>query len=130
MPSALAAPVRVAGQMAVAALIAAAVAVVSLTAIARVEWPAYNSSNQLHALTTVGQVVCLAGLLAAGLLWRRGRRTLARLGAVLFLAAFSVVTIAMPLRANAENIHYLRTKRDRMGHDLRDLDHFDQGGTA
>ncbi|KMO74482.1 galactan 5-O-arabinofuranosyltransferase [Mycolicibacterium obuense] len=99
MPSALAAPVRVAGQMAVAALIAAAVAVVSLTAIARVEWPAYNSSNQLHALTTVGQVVCLAGLLAAGLLWRRGRRTLARLGAVLFLAAFSVVTIAMPLGA-------------------------------
>ena len=99
MPSALAAPVRVAGQMAVAALLAAAVAVVSLTAIARVEWPAYNSSNQLHALTTVGQVVCLAGLLAAGLLWRRGRRTLARLGAVLFLAAFSVVTIAMPLGA-------------------------------
>ena len=38
--------------------------------------------------------------------------------------------VAMPLRANAENIHYLRTKRDRMGHDLRDLDHFDQGGTA
>ncbi|NMD57202.1 MULTISPECIES: bifunctional 3,4-dihydroxy-2-butanone-4-phosphate synthase/GTP cyclohydrolase II [Tsukamurella] len=38
--------------------------------------------------------------------------------------------VPMPLRANAENIHYLRTKRDRMGHDLRDLDHFDQGGTA
>ncbi len=99
MPSALAAPVRVAGQMAVAALIAAVVAVVSLAAIARVEWPAYNSSNQLHALTTVGQVVCLAGLLGAGLVWRRGRRTLARLGAVLFLAAFSVVTLAMPLGA-------------------------------
>lgn len=99
MPGVLAAPVRVAGQMAVAAAIAAVVAVVSLTAIARVEWPAYNSSNQLHALTTVGQVVCLAGLLAAGLLWRRGRRTLARLGAVLFLAAFSVVTLAMPLGA-------------------------------
>ncbi|ADG79164.1 Riboflavin biosynthesis protein RibBA OS=Tsukamurella paurometabola (strain ATCC 8368 / DSM/ CCUG 35730 / CIP 100753 / JCM 10117 / KCTC 9821 / NBRC 16120/ NCIMB 702349 / NCTC 13040) OX=521096 GN=ribBA PE=3 SV=1 [Tsukamurella paurometabola] len=38
--------------------------------------------------------------------------------------------VPMPLRANAENIHYLRTKRDRMGHDMRDLDHFDQGGTA
>ncbi|TWS18234.1 bifunctional 3,4-dihydroxy-2-butanone-4-phosphate synthase/GTP cyclohydrolase II [Tsukamurella asaccharolytica] len=38
--------------------------------------------------------------------------------------------VAMPPRANAENIHYLRTKRDRMGHDLRGLDHFDQGGTA
>ncbi|TRW88877.1 arabinofuranosyltransferase [Mycolicibacterium sp. 018/SC-01/001] len=99
MPSALAAPVRVAGQMAVAGAIAAVVTVVSLAAIARVEWPAYNSSNQLHALTTVGQVVCLTGLLAAGLLWRRGRRTLARLGAVLFLAAFSVVTLAMPLGA-------------------------------
>lgn len=85
--------------MAVAAAIAALVAVVSMTAIARVEWPAYNSSNQLHALTTVGQVVCLAGLLAAGLLWRRGRHTLARLGATLFLAAFSVVTLAMPLGA-------------------------------
>ncbi|MEW5810593.1 MAG: galactan 5-O-arabinofuranosyltransferase [Actinomycetota bacterium] len=87
------------GQMAVAALIAAVVAVVSLAAIARVEWPAYNSSNQLHALTTVGQVACLVGLLAAGLLWRRGRRTLARLGATLFLAAFSVVTLGMPLGA-------------------------------
>src|SRR3546814_3024886 len=25
--------------------------------------------------------------------------------------------VPMPLRANAENLHYLRTKRDRMGHD-------------
>ena len=87
------------GQMVVATVLAAVVAGISLAAIARVEWPAYNSSNQLHALTTVGQVVSLAGLLAAGLLWRRGRRTLARLGAVLFLAAFSVVTLGMPLGA-------------------------------
>ena len=99
MRSALAVPVRVAGQMVAAAAIAAAVAVVSLLAIARVEWPAYNSSNQLHALTTVGQVACLAGLLASGWLWRRGRRLAARLGSVLFLAAFSVVTLAMPLGA-------------------------------
>ncbi|MGE2730698.1 galactan 5-O-arabinofuranosyltransferase [Mycolicibacterium vaccae] len=99
MRSALAAPAKVAGQMVVAAAVAVAVAVVSLVAIARVEWPAYNSSNQLHALTTVGQVGCLLGLLASGLLWRRGRRTLARVGAVLFLAAFSVVTLAMPLGA-------------------------------
>ncbi len=40
---------------------------ISLVAISRVEWPAYNSSNQLHALTTVGQFGCLAGLLASGL---------------------------------------------------------------
>lgn len=87
------------GQMAVAVIIAVTVTAVSLLAIARVEWPAYNSSNQLHALTTVGQFVCLAGLFACGLIWRRGRRVLARLGTLLFLSAFSVVTLAMPLGA-------------------------------
>ena len=87
------------GQMAVAVIIAVTVTAVSLVAIARVEWPAYNSSNQLHALTTVGQFVCLAGLFACGLVWRRGRRALARLGTLLFLSAFSVVTLAMPLGA-------------------------------
>lgn len=89
----------VTGQMVTVAALAAAVAVVSLVAIARVEWPAYNTSNQLHALTTVGQFVCLAGLFAAGLLWRRGRRTLARVAGLVFLSAFSVVTLAMPLGA-------------------------------
>ncbi|ORB60648.1 galactan 5-O-arabinofuranosyltransferase [Mycolicibacterium tusciae] len=87
------------GQMAVAAIIAVTVAAVSLVAIARVEWPAYNSSNQLHALTTVGQFACLAGLFASGLLWRRGRCVLARLGTWAFVSAFSVVTLAMPLGA-------------------------------
>ncbi|KUH66220.1 arabinofuranosyltransferase [Mycolicibacterium novocastrense] len=85
--------------MVAAAAVAIVVAVVSLAAIARVEWPAYNSSNQLHALTTVGQFACLAGLLGSGWIWRRGRRLLARAGAVLFLSAFSVVTLAMPLGA-------------------------------
>jgi 3,4-dihydroxy 2-butanone 4-phosphate synthase/GTP cyclohydrolase II len=28
----------------------------------------------------------------------------------------------MPVRANSENLHYLRTKRDRMGHDLVGLE--------
>jgi galactan 5-O-arabinofuranosyltransferase len=87
------------GQIAVAVVAAVAVAVVSLVAISRVEWPAYNSSNQLHALTTVGQFGCLAALLACGLAWRRGRRALARGGALVFLPAFSVVTLAMPLGA-------------------------------
>ena len=86
------------GQMAVAVVVAVAVAVISLAAIARVEWPAYNSSNQLHALTTVGQFACLAGLLACGWLWQRNR-LVARGGALLFLSAFAVVTIAMPLGA-------------------------------
>ncbi|MGB3351225.1 MAG: galactan 5-O-arabinofuranosyltransferase [Mycobacterium sp.] len=99
MGGALAAPIRVAGQMVLAIAVTVVIAVVALFAIARVDWPAYNSSNQLHALTTVGQVVCLAGLMACGLLWRRGRQTLARLGAVTMLAAFSLVTLAMPLGA-------------------------------
>src|SRR5215212_7372608 len=87
------------GQMAVAVVVAVVVAVISLVAIARVQWPAYNSSNQLHALTTVGQFACLAALLASGWLWRRGRRLLAHAGALIFLSAFSVATLAMPLGA-------------------------------
>src|SRR5271163_1917155 len=97
------------GHMAFAIAIATVVSVISLVAIARVEWPAYPSSNQLHALTTVGQVGCILGLLAAGWLWHpghRGRRTsdvrnrlLAQLLALVFVCAFSVVTLAMPLGA-------------------------------
>lgn len=37
--------------------------------------------------------------------------------------------VPMPVRANKENIHYLRTKRDRMGHQLEGLeDHVEQRG--
>jgi galactan 5-O-arabinofuranosyltransferase len=93
------------GQMAVAVVVAVAVAAISLAAISRVEWPAFNSSNQLHALTTVGQFACLAGLLACGWVWRRGRRTLARSGVLVFLSAFSVVTLAMPLGATKLYLH-------------------------
>jgi galactan 5-O-arabinofuranosyltransferase len=87
------------GQMAVAVVAAVVVAVISLAAIARVEWPAYNSSNQLHALTTVGQFGCLAGIFAGGWLWRRGRRLMAKATALVFSSAFAVVTLAMPLGA-------------------------------
>ncbi|MDD4866783.1 MAG: galactan 5-O-arabinofuranosyltransferase [Mycobacterium sp.] len=87
------------GQLALAAMVAAVVAVVSLNAISRVQWPAYPSSNQLHALTTVGQVGCLAGLVAAAWAWRRGRRLLARLGGLVSVSAFAVVTLGMPLGA-------------------------------
>lgn len=37
--------------------------------------------------------------------------------------------VRMPLRANAENLRYLRTKRDRMGHDLVGLDEYEGGHT-
>ncbi|WP_019683716.1 galactan 5-O-arabinofuranosyltransferase [Mycobacterium avium] len=90
------------GQMAVAVLVAVVVAVVSLTAIAGVQWPAFPSSNQLHALTTAGQVGCLAGLVAVGWVWHSftGRvRRLAQLGGLVFVSAFTVVTLGMPLGA-------------------------------
>ena len=34
--------------------------------------------------------------------------------------------VPLPLLANAENIRYLRTKRDRMGHDLVGLEDYDE----
>jgi galactan 5-O-arabinofuranosyltransferase len=96
---ALSKALETAGQMVVAALIAVIVAAVSLTAIGTVQWPAFPSSNQLHALTTVGQVTCLLGLVASGVLWRRGRELVARSGAAVFLSGFAVVTLGMPLGA-------------------------------
>jgi len=35
--------------------------------------------------------------------------------------------VALPVRANAENIRYLKTKRDRMGHELAGLEDYDEG---
>lgn len=88
------------GQIVLAAVVASGVAAVSLIAIARVHWPAFPSSNQLHALTTVGQVGCLTGLLAVGGVWQAGRfRRLAQLGGLVFVSAFTVVTLGMPLGA-------------------------------
>ncbi|MGO9929100.1 MAG: arabinofuranosyltransferase, partial [Mycobacterium sp.] len=92
------------GQMVGAVAVAVIVAVISLIAIAGVQWPAFPSSNQLHALTTVGQVGCLAGLVATGWLRRRARskswyRPLAQLGGLVFVSAFTVVTLGMPLGA-------------------------------
>jgi galactan 5-O-arabinofuranosyltransferase len=85
--------------MVLAVAITVVVSVVSLIAIGRVNWPAFPSSNQLHALTTVGQFVCLLALVGTGWLHRVGRRTLAWLAAVVFLAAFVLTTLGMPLGA-------------------------------
>ncbi len=82
-----------------AVVTAAAVSAVALIAIGRVEWPAFGSSNQLHALTTVGQFGAIAGLVLAGVLWRRGRRASAKMLSLLFLSTFTVVTLGMPLGA-------------------------------
>lgn len=99
MRSALAVSARVTGQMLAAGALAVVVAVVALQAIQRVQWPAFNSSNQLHALTTAGQCACLAGLLASGWIWRRGWAKTAGVVATALLSAFSVVTLGMPLGA-------------------------------
>jgi 3,4-dihydroxy 2-butanone 4-phosphate synthase / GTP cyclohydrolase II len=37
--------------------------------------------------------------------------------------------VALPIRPNAENLRYLRTKRDRMGHELGDLELFENSTT-
>ena len=99
MRTALASSSRTAGLMTLAALVAAVVSVVAPAAISRVQWPAFPSSNQLHALTTVGQFVCLAAWFAAGWGWLRGRRRLALGTAFVFLPAFVVATLGMPLGA-------------------------------
>jgi galactan 5-O-arabinofuranosyltransferase len=99
MRQALTTSMRTVALAAAAVVVAVAVAAVSLVAIARVDWPAFNSSNQLHALTTVGQFVCLIGLFAAGWLWRTRRQRLAAAVSTVSLSALSVVSLAMPLGA-------------------------------
>ncbi|BBZ65009.1 arabinofuranosyltransferase AftA [Mycolicibacterium insubricum] len=88
-----------AGAMAAAAGIAVVVSVVALAAIGRVEWPAYPSSNQLHALITVAQFGCLAALVGAGWWYRRGSHRAAWCTAVTAVSAFSVGTLGMALGA-------------------------------
>ncbi|MET0318129.1 MAG: arabinofuranosyltransferase, partial [Rhodococcus fascians] len=83
-----------------AALVAAVVAAVGLFAFSLVEWPAFNSSNVTRALTTLGQVLCVALLATAIVLYRGG--TLAWLAKVLTwggLSGFVTVTLGMPLAA-------------------------------
>lgn len=88
-----------------AALVAAAVAVVLLVAIGQVQWPAYPSSNQLRALTTVGQFAALA-ILVISMVWSRlptaaRRRTVARPLSWVGMSTLVTITLGMPLGATS-----------------------------
>ena len=88
-----------------AVVVAAVVAVVLIVAIRQVQWPAYPSSNQLRALTTVGQFVALAMLVVA-ILWARRPATtrwpmLARPLSWVGLSTLVTITLAMPLGATS-----------------------------
>lgn len=88
-----------------ALLVAIVVSVVLVVAIHRVQWPAYGSSNQLRALTTLGQVAALAVLVVAVLCARRpvGSRwtTIARPLSWVGLSTLVTVSLAMPLGATS-----------------------------
>ncbi|NUS42774.1 MAG: arabinofuranosyltransferase [Mycobacteriaceae bacterium] len=92
------------GEAAAAAVVAAVVAVVGLKAFSVVHWPAFDSSNQTRALTTVGQVCCLVALGVSIALTRlrtpsRRQRWAAKLLSWAGLSGFVTVTLGMPLAA-------------------------------
>lgn len=88
-----------------AALGGAVVSWIGLYAVSTVDWPAYNSSNVLRTLTTVGQVGAIAVLLVAVLCYRRrpattgpARLLVDALGAI-GMSGLVTVTLGMPLAA-------------------------------
>ncbi|MFI5715003.1 galactan 5-O-arabinofuranosyltransferase [Nocardia sp. NPDC051750] len=88
------------GEAVLATVVAVLVVAVGLFAFSLVNWPAFNSSNVLRALTTVGQVgaaVLLAGSIAL-LRLRRSRRW-AKLLSWAGISTFVTVTLGMPLAA-------------------------------
>ncbi|GAB4582355.1 arabinofuranosyltransferase [Nocardia sp. IFM 10818] len=88
------------GEAVSAAVVAAVVAGIGLVAFSMVDWPAFNSSNVTRALTTVGQVVALAMLVAAIVLVRVRRWPwLAKLLSWGGISTFVTVTLGMPLAA-------------------------------
>ncbi|AYF79369.1 hypothetical protein D7D52_25070 [Nocardia yunnanensis] len=88
------------GEAVLAAVVAAVVAAIGLKAFATVHWPAFNSSNVTRSLTTVGQVVALAMLVAAVVLLRLHKwGWLAKLLSWGGISAFVTVTLGMPLAA-------------------------------
>lgn len=95
-----------AGRMIAAVVVATVVSGVGLFAFGRVQWPAFNSSNVVQAVTTVMQVAMLAALGLSLYLLRRGR--FVRGARVLSWAALSglvTVTLGMPLAATRLYLH-------------------------
>lgn len=89
-----------AGALVVAAVVGGVVAFAGLEVIAAVDWPAYNSSNVTRSLTTLGQVVSIAFLVVAALLYRYGRSAVGQLlASVIGVAGLVTVTLGMPLGA-------------------------------
>ncbi|WP_280422527.1 galactan 5-O-arabinofuranosyltransferase [Nocardia carnea] len=88
------------GEAALATLVAVLVVAVGLVAFSLVNWPAFNSSNVLRALTTVGQVgaAVLLAVSIALLRLRRARRW-AKLLSWTGISAFVTVTLGLPLAA-------------------------------
>lgn len=88
------------GEAVLATVVAVLVVSVGLVAFSLVNWPAFNSSNVLRALTTVGQVGA-AVLLAVSIALLRLHRALgwARLLSWAGISAFVTVTLGMPLAA-------------------------------
>ncbi|MFZ2175887.1 MAG: galactan 5-O-arabinofuranosyltransferase [Rhodococcus sp. (in: high G+C Gram-positive bacteria)] len=106
----VAAPARrflaTATEMLLAALVAAGVAAVGLFAFARVQWPAFNSSNVTQAVTTVGQVLAVAGIAVSVLLVRRRKvRPFAKLLSWASLSGFVTITLGLPLAATRLYLH-------------------------
>lgn len=92
------------GEATLAAIVAAGVAAVGLVAFSVVHWPAFNSSNELRALTTVGQFVCVAvlGIAIALVRWQSAKARQRRLATLLSwagLSGFVTVTLGLPLAA-------------------------------
>lgn len=89
-----------------AAVVAVVVAAVGLFAIGQVQWPAFNSSNVTQAVTTVCQVVTIAGIAVSIILVRRKiARTFAKLLSWASLSGFVTVTLGLPLGATELYLH-------------------------
>ncbi|SUE16233.1 arabinosyltransferase AftA [Rhodococcus gordoniae] len=95
-----------AGRLTMAVVVAIVVSAVGLFAFARVQWPAFNSSNVTQAVTTVMQFAALAALgLSIYLLRRRRWVTGARVLSWAALSGLVTATLGMPLAATRLYLH-------------------------